>query len=165
MEQTNSNNDKAPKTLENLEELAQVGGTLGNSEDNKTMLENPEKPARTEGTLSKRKNLKNLEKPAYAGRSLSKPGKNIESVIVATPKASALVIPAKDSNFNSLYTSYIISKQTQSIIQKPMTEANKKLKEVYVDLWGPHYPLSLLGNIYAAILVDINTRKSWVKYL
>lgn len=47
-----------------------------------------------------------------------------------------------------------------------MTEAKEKLDEVHVDLWGPHYyPPSLSGKIYAAILVDANTQKSWVAYL
>ena len=45
-------------------------------------------------------------------------------------------------------------------MQKPMTEADKKFKEVYVDLWGLDYPSSLSGNIYVTILVDRKTRKS-----
>lgn len=35
-----------------------------------------------------------------------------------------------------------------------MTEAKEKLDEVHVDLWRPHYPPSLSGKTYAAILVD-----------
>lgn len=46
-----------------------------------------------------------------------------------------------------------------------MSEAKEKLDEVHVDLWGPHYPPSLSGKTYAAILLDANTRKSWVAYL
>lgn len=58
------------------------------------------------------------------------------------------------------------SKQTRVVLHnKPMTEAKENLEEVHVDLWGPHYPPSLSGNLYAAILMDAKTRKSWVLYL
>ena len=46
-----------------------------------------------------------------------------------------------------------------------MIEADKKFEEVHIELWGPHYPSSLSGNMYAAIVVDAKTRKSWIKYL
>lgn len=46
-----------------------------------------------------------------------------------------------------------------------MIEAKEKFKEVYVDLWGPHYLSLLSEKMYAAILLDTRTRKSWVIYL
>ena len=46
-----------------------------------------------------------------------------------------------------------------------MTEATEKVEEVHVDLWGPHYPPSLSGKTYAAILLDAKTRKSWVMHV
>lgn len=46
-----------------------------------------------------------------------------------------------------------------------MIKANEKLEKVYINLWGSHYLPFLLGNMYAAILVDAKTRKSWVVYL
>lgn len=71
-----------------------------------------------------------------------------------------------NSDFDSLCTPCIASKQTRVVVRnKPMSEAKEKLDEVHVDLWGPHYPPSLSGKTYAAILLDANTRKSWVAYL
>lgn len=40
-----------------------------------------------------------------------------------------------------------------------MTKINKKLEEVHVNLWGPHYPPSLLENMYAGILIDVKIKK------
>ncbi len=80
-------------------------------------------------------------------------------------KASLLATPP-DNDFDSLCTPCIANKQTRVILRnKSMTEVNEKLDEVHVDLWGPHYPPSLSGKTYAAILLDAKTRKSWVKYL
>ena len=111
-EQSNYDNDEVTKTPKNLEEFVQAEGTLGNSEINKTMLENVEEPAHIGETLSKGKELENRKEPAHTKGTFSKLRKNIESVVIATPKASVLVIPAKDSDLASLYTSCITSKQT-----------------------------------------------------
>lgn len=81
-----------------------------------------------------------------------------------TAMSSLLTTP--DNDFDSLCTPCIASKQTRVVVQnKAMTKAKEKLDEVHVDLWGPHYPPSLSGKTYAAILVDANMRKSWVAYL
>lgn len=80
--------------------------------------------------------------------------------------SSFLALATSDNDFDSLCTACISSKQTRVVVRgKSMTEAKEKLDEVHVDLWGPHYPPSLSGKTYAAILVDANTRKSWVSYL
>lgn len=72
--------------------------------------------------------------------------------------SSLLTTP--DNDFDSLCTPCIASKRTRVVVRnKAMTEAKEKLDEVHVDLCGPHSPP------YAAILVDANTRKSWVAYL
>lgn len=92
-ELSNSDNDEAVKTPENLEKPAQARKTLGNSEEKKTRLGNP-------------------EKPAHAGKTLSRSEKNVESIALPTLKALALVTLAEDSNFDSLCTLYIASKQT-----------------------------------------------------
>lgn len=85
--------------------------------------------------------------------------------LVPTAKVS-LLVPSPDNNFDSLCTPCIASKQTRIVIKnKPLSKASEKLNEVHVDLWGPHYPLSLLGKTYTAILLDAKTRKSWVLYL
>lgn len=101
-EQSNSDDDEAAKMPENLEEPAQAGGTLGNSEGKKTRLENP-------------------EEPAHAGGTLSRSERNVESTALPASKASALVTPVEDSDFDSLCTPCIASKQTRTIIRKPMT--------------------------------------------
>lgn len=44
-------------------------------------------------------------------------------------------------------------------------EVNEKLEEVYINLWGPHYLLSLSRNTYMEILMDAKTRKLWILYL
>lgn len=51
------------------------------------------------------------------------------------------------------------------IRKKPIIEAKKKLEEVYVNLWDPHYPPLLSKKTYIAILLDKKTRKSCVIYL
>lgn len=129
------------------------------------MLENSEELAWIEKILSKKKELRNPKKSAYKGGILSKSGKNIKSTTLVTPKVSIFIIPVNNSNFNSLYIHCIMSKQTQAIIWKPMTKANKKLEEVHINIWGPHYPLFLSSNTYVALLIGTKTRKSWIKYL
>ena len=58
---------------------------------------------------------------------------------------ASLLAPLPDNDFDSICTPCIASKQTRVVIRdKPMTEASEKLEEVHVDLWGPHYPLSLV---------------------
>ena len=49
--------------------------------------------------------------------------------------------------------------------QKSMTPAEFKLKEVYVNLWGPHNPPSLSGSTYVSILVCEKMWKLWILYL
>lgn len=72
----------------------------------------------------------------------------------------------EESDFDTLYFPCIASKQTRVVIRKkPMTMTEEKLDEVHVDLWGPHYPLSLSGKTYAAILLDEKTRKTWIVFL
>lgn len=46
-----------------------------------------------------------------------------------------------------------------------ITEAKKKLEEIYVNLWGLYYPTSLTKKTYTAILLDATIQKSWVTYL
>lgn len=46
-----------------------------------------------------------------------------------------------------------------------MTPINKKLKEIYVDLWGPHNPPSLSDSSYAVIFLCEKSRKTRVLYL
>lgn len=46
-----------------------------------------------------------------------------------------------------------------------MTEANKKLEEVHINLWGPHHPVLFSGKMYTGILLDIKIGKIWVVYL
>ena len=110
--QSNYDNDEVTKTPKNLEEPVQAKGTFGNSEKNKTMLENVEKSAHIGKTLTKRKELENPKEPAHIKGTLSKPRKNIESIVIAIPKISVLIIPAKESNLASLYTPCVASKQT-----------------------------------------------------
>ena len=116
LKQSNSDNDKATKTSENPEKPAQAGEILGNLEENKTILKNLEEPVCIEKTLSKEKELENLEEPVYVRRTLSKPGKNVESVALSILKASALVIPAKNNDFDSLCILCIASKQIRAIM-------------------------------------------------
>lgn len=90
----------------------------------------------------------------------------IARISSTTLTKALLLATSTDNDFDSLCTSCIASKQTRVVIQnKPMTKVNKKLEEVYIDLWGPHYPPSLSGKTYAAILLDAKTQKSWVVYL
>lgn len=94
------------------------------------------------------------------------PNSEIAPISTTTFTKASLLAISTDNDFDSLCTPCIASKQTRVVIQnKPMTEVNKKLKEVHVDLWGPHYPPSLSGKMYAAILLDAKMRKSWVMYL
>lgn len=48
--------------------------------------------------------------------------------------------------------------------QKAMTPAEDKLKEVHVNLWGPHNPPSLSGSTYTSIFVCEKSQKIWVLY-
>lgn len=49
---------------------------------------------------------------------------------------------------------------------KANNQANKKLEEVHIKLWKPHYSLSLSGNMYTVIIIiDVKTQKFRVKYL
>lgn len=90
----------------------------------------------------------------------------IAPISTTTLTKASLLATSTDNNFDSLCTPCIASKQTRVVIQnKPMTKVNEKLEEVHVDLWGPHYPPSLSGKTYAAILLDGKTRKSLVMYL
>ena len=94
------------------------------------------------------------------------PNSKIAPIFTTTLTKASLLATSTDNNFDSLYTPCIASKQTRVVIQnKPMTEVNEKLEEVHVNLWGSHYPPSLSGKTYAAILLDAKTRKSWVVYL
>lgn len=69
-------------------------------------------------------------------------------------------------NFDKICKSCVGSKQTWMVRrQKLITITEKKLKKVYVDLWGPHNLPSLLGSTYIVILVCKKTRKTWVLYL
>lgn len=69
------------------------------------------------------------------------------------------------SDFDNLYIPCISSKQTWTMIHKPMTKVKKKLKEVNINLWGLYNPLLLSGNIYMAILLDVKIHKTWVTCL
>lgn len=77
---------------------------------------------------------------------------------LAIPSAMASVLDIPESDFDRICTLCIASKQTRVVIRnKSMTEVKKKLEEVHVDLWGLHYPPSLSGKTYAAILLDAAT--------
>ena len=67
----------------------------------------------------------------------------------------------KDSDFDSLFSPCVASKQTRVVIRnKPMTKVDDKLDKVHIDLWGPHYPISIGGKTYVAILLNAKTRKT-----
>lgn len=84
---------------------------------------------------------------------------------IPSAKTSALSSPL-NNDFDSLCTPYIASKQTRIVINnKLMIEVKEKLEEVYVNLWGPHFPPSLLEKTYAALLLDAKIQKSCVMYL
>lgn len=51
------------------------------------------------------------------------------------------------------------------MIYKLITEANKKLKEVYIHLWGLHISFLLSEKIYMVILLGAKTCKIWGIYL
>ena len=94
------------------------------------------------------------------------PNSKIALISTTTLTKASLLATSTDNNFYSLCTPCIASKETRVVIQnKPMTKVNEKLEEVHADLWGLHYPPSLSGKTYAAILLDAKTRKSWVVYL
>ena len=46
-----------------------------------------------------------------------------------------------------------------------MRTTKRILEQLHSDLWGPHNPESLGGSLYAGILVDNYSKKSWVKFL
>lgn len=46
-----------------------------------------------------------------------------------------------------------------------MSKVNEKFDKVFIDLWRPHYLLSLSRTTYTAILLDAKTQKLWVLYL
>lgn len=71
-----------------------------------------------------------------------------------------------DHNFNNLYILYITSKQSYIVIlNKPMIEINKKLKEIYINLQRLYYLLFLLEKFYATLLINTKIQKFWVMYL
>lgn len=82
-----------------------------------------------------------------------------------TPNANNIKSAQANEDFDSLCSPCIASKQSRAIVHKTMTEMKEKLEEVYVNLWGPHYPASLSGKKYAAILLDAKTGKTWIHYL
>ena len=54
----------------------------------------------------------------------------------------------KKSDFHSLCSPFVASKQTQVVIwNKLMTKVDDKFNEVHIDLWGPHY-LVLIQNLH-----------------
>lgn len=66
-----------------------------------------------------------------------------------------------NSDLEKFCITYIASKSTQTVKwYKSMTPANDKLKEVYIDFWGPHDPSLRSSNIYATILMCKYTRKA-----
>lgn len=74
---------------------------------------------------------------------------------------SARTAVTVDSDFDSLCSPCVASKQTRVVIRnKPMTKVEGKLDEIHVDLWGLYHPASLSGKTYAAILLDAKTRKT-----
>lgn len=86
--------------------------------------------------------------------------------ITLTDNSAYMTINNTNSNFDTLYLSYIASKQTQIIIcNKLMTKIDKKLDEVYINLWRPYYLLALSNKAYAIILLNAKTRKTWAFYL
>lgn len=48
--------------------------------------------------------------------------------------------------------------------QKTITPAKDKIEKVYVDLLGPHNPLSFSGSIFALILICKKSQKTWVLF-
>ncbi|SLM38755.1 hypothetical protein LPUS_09079 [Lasallia pustulata] len=57
------------------------------------------------------------------------------------------------------------SKQTRIIQHTPMRVINRVLEQLHSDLWGPYDPESLGGSLYAVVLVDDYSKKSWVDFL
>lgn len=72
---------------------------------------------------------------------------------------TAFVSHIIDNNFDSLYVSYLSSKQTRVVNRsKLMTEIKKKLKKIYIDFWRPYNLPSLSRITYIAILLDAKTQ-------
>ena len=65
----------------------------------------------------------------------------------------------------SVCISCIQSKQTRIIQHTPMRATNQILEQLHSDLWEPHDPESLEGSLYAALLIDDYSKKSWVEFL
>ena len=65
----------------------------------------------------------------------------------------------------SVCTLCVQSKQTRIIQHTPIRATNWILKRLHSDLWGPHDPESLGGSLYAEVLVDNYSKKSWVEFL
>ena len=57
------------------------------------------------------------------------------------------------------------SKQTRIIQHTSMRTTKRILERLHSDLWGPHDPESLGGSLYAGVLVDNYSKKSWVGFL
>lgn len=151
----------------------------GSDDDDDDHTGNPEEPAKERGHPNNDPKSANPEEPAatggYSDKHLNKyvnphPTTYTKARIPTLDHSSlakaSIVVDTPDNNFDTLCTPCIASKQTRIVIHsKPMTEVNEKLEEVHIDLWGPHYPQSLLGNTYMGILIDVKTKKSWVLYL
>lgn len=87
--------------------------------------------------------------------------------LLAETTIAALHQIIKNSDaIDKLCTPCIGSKLTRVVrCNKSMTVITNKLKEIHVDLWGPHDPPSQLKSTYKAILMCEHTRKAWTPYL
>ena len=70
-----------------------------------------------------------------------------------------------DEDPPNVCTPCVQSKQTRIIQHTPMRATNRVLEWLHSDLWGPHDPESLGGSLYAVVLVDDYSKKSWVDFL
>ena len=64
-----------------------------------------------------------------------------------------------------VYKPYVISKKIRAIYYIKMRITYRKLFRFYTDLKGLYDPLLLGGNLYAAIVLDDWSRKSWILFL